>query len=80
MKIYSNLKMAVQIGTQWHSIIHHKNSILNLYNKLWLFLAQFEYKLGKQSDVASIIPLYKFKDETSLVECMKKTLHQCDNW
>jgi len=30
MKIYSNLKMAVQIGTQWHSIIHHKNSILNL--------------------------------------------------
>lgn len=73
--------MEVQIVIQWHSIIHQKNSILNLCNKLQLFLAQFEYKpLGKESDVASIIPLYKFKCEMSLKECMKKTVHQCDNW
>jgi len=43
---------------------------------LQLFLAQFEYKLlGKESDVASIIPSYKFKCEMCLKECNKKT--QC---
>ena len=70
--------MAGQIVTQWHSIIHQKNSILFLYNKLQLFLSQFQYKqLGKVFDIASIIPLYKLKCKMSLKECMKIT--QCNS-